>query len=160
MRGNGACATCKRCRWWFTWACVCRLCCFRPLLCNTSPCTPVTRCFQLDGETNLKLRRALNCTVAYGDDGPAAWARFRGCVQCEQPTQVIAHTRIGQVASVPGLAKTMAVHSDAATPRIDSVFIAGCIGERQQSGWCRCDVRLSQCRHASHGATSQFPVIS
>jgi hypothetical protein len=49
-------------------------------------CVPPFLASQLDGETNLKLRRALNCTVAIGDGGPDAWAAFRGCVHCEEPT--------------------------------------------------------------------------
>ena len=42
---------------------------------------------QLDGETNLKMRRAPDVSVAFGGLEPGVWANFRGCITCEQPTQ-------------------------------------------------------------------------
>ncbi len=41
---------------------------------------------QLDGETNLKLRRALDVSVNFSGLEPGAWANFNGFVHCEDPT--------------------------------------------------------------------------
>lgn len=41
---------------------------------------------QLDGETNLKLRQAIDCTTDYFDS-PQACANFAGYIECEAPSE-------------------------------------------------------------------------